>query len=88
MFDCDGTIADSMPLHYVAWKQALGKWNCEFDEKLFYAWGGMPTAEIIATLNKRHGLNMVVETVCERKKKSYYEIAAAIESHCRSRRAH
>ena len=24
LFDCDGTIADSMPLHYLAWKQALG----------------------------------------------------------------
>ncbi len=56
LFDCDGTIADSMPLHYLAWKQALGEWNCDFDEELFYSWGGMPVAEIIATLNTRHGL--------------------------------
>ena len=42
LFDCDGTIADSMPLHYVAWKRALEEWNCDFDEELFYAWGGMP----------------------------------------------
>ncbi len=46
LFDCDGTIADSMPLHYIAWKKALGEWNCEFDEELFYAWGGMPIAEM------------------------------------------
>ena len=45
LFDCDGTIADSMPLHYVAWKKALGEWNCEFAEELFYAWGGRPTAD-------------------------------------------
>ena len=25
LFDCDGTIADSMPLHYKAWKQALAE---------------------------------------------------------------
>ena len=37
-----------MPLHYLAWKKALGEWNCEFDEELFYAWGGMPVAEIIS----------------------------------------
>ena len=67
LFDCDGTIADSMPLHYVAWKKALGEWNCEFDEKLFYAWGGMPIAEIISTLNERHGLNMPVEIVSHRR---------------------
>src|ERR1700722_10671046 len=72
LFDCDGTIADSMPLHYVAWKQALGKWNCEFDEQLFYTWGGMPTAEIIATLNQRHGLDMVVDAVCTEKETLYY----------------
>ena len=44
LFDCDGTIADSMPLHYIAWKKALGEWGCEFDEDLFYSWGGMSVA--------------------------------------------
>ena len=48
LFDCDGTIVDSMPLHYIAWKKALGEWGCTFDEELFYAWGGKPAAEIIA----------------------------------------
>jgi hypothetical protein len=38
LFDCDGTIADSMPLHYVAWKSALAEWKCDFPEDLFYAW--------------------------------------------------
>src|ERR1700679_1268696 len=74
LFDCDGTIADSMPLHYRAWKQALGEWNCEFEEKLFYDWGGMPVAEIISTLNKRHGLRMPVETVARRKEELYFEL--------------
>jgi beta-phosphoglucomutase-like phosphatase (HAD superfamily) len=74
LFDCDGTIADSMPLHYIAWRKALGEWNCEFDEKLFYAWGGMPIAEIIATLNMRDGLNMPVETVSERKESIYFDL--------------
>lgn len=74
LFDCDGTIADSMPLHYIAWKQALGEWGCEFPEDLFYAWGGMPVTEIISTLNARHGLAMPVETVAHRKESLYYEL--------------
>jgi HAD superfamily hydrolase (TIGR01509 family) len=74
LFDCDGTIADSMPLHYIAWKKALGEWNCEFDEKLFYSWGGMPIAEIIATLNAQRGLKMPVEAVELRKESLYYEL--------------
>lgn len=73
LFDCDGTIADSMPLHYIAWKKALGEWNCPFDEELFYAWGGKPPVEIVAALNEMHGLNMPVETTAERKENYYYE---------------
>jgi beta-phosphoglucomutase family hydrolase len=80
LFDCDGTIADSMPLHYVAWKKALGKWNCEFDEQTFYAWGGMPNSEIIATLNKTQGLTMAVEAVAAEKESLYYEMLPQLKA--------
>ena len=56
LFDCDGTIADSMPLHYVAWKKTLAENNCDFPETLFYEWGGIPTDKIVAQLNEMHGL--------------------------------
>jgi HAD superfamily hydrolase (TIGR01509 family) len=80
LFDCDGTIADSMPLHYLAWSKALAEHGCEFSEELFYAWGGMPTAEIVATLNARQGLSMVVEEVCERKESLYYELLPELKA--------
>lgn len=80
LFDCDGTIVDSMPLHYVAWKKALGEWNCEFAEELFYAWGGRPTAEIIATLNQRHGLSMPVESVANRKEEFYFKMLPELKA--------
>src|SRR5580700_10781815 len=73
LFDCDGTVVDSMPLHYIAWTETLGDWGCKFDEELFYSWGGMPPVEIVATLNKMQGLNMPVEEVAERKENLYYE---------------
>jgi beta-phosphoglucomutase family hydrolase len=75
LFDMDGTIADSMPLHYIAWKQALAEYGCPlFPEPLFYSWGGMPVREIVATLNQRHGLNMPIEEVAHRKEGLYYEL--------------
>jgi HAD superfamily hydrolase (TIGR01509 family) len=80
LFDCDGTIADSMPLHYVAWNKALSKWGCEFSEELFYAWGGMPVAEIIATLNKQQGLTMPVEDVSKLKEALYYEVLPELKA--------
>lgn len=63
-----------MPLHYVAWKKALGEWNCEFAEELFYAWGGRPTPEIISTLNETHGLRMPADDVARRKEILYFEL--------------
>jgi HAD superfamily hydrolase (TIGR01509 family) len=74
LFDCDGTIVDSMPLHYIAWKQALGEWGCTLDEDLFYSWGGKPPVEIVAALNQMQGLNMPVEAVAERKESLYFSL--------------
>jgi beta-phosphoglucomutase family hydrolase len=74
LFDCDGTIADSMPLHYLAWKKALGEWGCDFDEDLFYSWGGLSVAKIISLLNEERGLNMPVAEVEHRKESLYYEL--------------
>lgn len=74
LFDCDGTIVDSMPLHYLAWQRALNEWGCEFPEDLFYAWGGRPTADIVVTLNEQQGLAMPVVTVVERRESYYQEL--------------
>jgi HAD superfamily hydrolase (TIGR01509 family) len=80
LFDCDGTIVDSMPLHYRAWKKALSEWNCPFEEELFYAWGGRPVTEIISTLNQNHGLNMPVDVVAKRKENLYYELVHELKA--------
>lgn len=72
LFDCDGTIADSMPLHYNAWKKALAEYGCTYDEDLFYAWGGKPVRKIIADLNEMHGLDMPVDALAERKESFYH----------------
>jgi HAD superfamily hydrolase (TIGR01509 family) len=69
-----------MPLHYVAWKTVLAEWGCEFDEELFYSWGGMPVAEIIAALNVRHGLTMPAEEIARRKEGMYYNILPELKA--------
>jgi beta-phosphoglucomutase-like phosphatase (HAD superfamily) len=73
LFDCDGTITDSMPAHYRAWTAALGEWGCEFPEDLFYAWGGRTVVEIIEDLNARQGLAMPVAAVASRRETLFQE---------------
>jgi HAD superfamily hydrolase (TIGR01509 family) len=80
LFDCDGTIVDSMPLHYIAWKTAFAEWNCPFPEDLFYSWGGKPTREIIATLNEMHGLAMPVEALAEHKEELYFKMLPQLKA--------
>jgi HAD superfamily hydrolase (TIGR01509 family) len=79
LFDCDGTIADTMPLHYKAWLKALSQWNCPFPEKLFYSWGGIPTSKIVEMLNNEFALNMSVEYVARQKEEAYFEFLPTIQ---------
>jgi HAD superfamily hydrolase (TIGR01509 family) len=56
IFDCDGTLADTMPAHYRAWLAMLGRFGIPFPEPRFYAMGGMPTAQIIRVLAGEAGV--------------------------------
>lgn len=58
IFDCDGTLADTMPAHYKAWTAMLGRFNIPFPEPRFYAMGGMPTASIIRALAGEAGVGV------------------------------
>lgn len=58
IFDCDGTLADTMPAHYKAWTAMLGKYGIPFPEPRFYAMGGMPTASIIRVLAADAGVTV------------------------------
>jgi beta-phosphoglucomutase-like phosphatase (HAD superfamily) len=80
LFDCDGTIADSMPVHYVAWQQALKEWGGVLPEDLFYAWGGRPVVDIIADLNERQGLTMPVAAVAARREVLFQELLPTVSA--------
>ena len=74
IFDCDGTIADNMPLHYRAWSMAMADFGGEYPEELFYAWGGRPTAVIVGLLNEKYGLALDVDETVQRKEKYYLSL--------------
>jgi HAD superfamily hydrolase (TIGR01509 family) len=56
IFDCDGTLADTMPAHYRAWTAMLGRHGIPFSEARFYELGGVPTAQIIRILSVETGV--------------------------------
>jgi beta-phosphoglucomutase family hydrolase len=79
VFDCDGTIADTMPLHYEAWAHALKEHGEDFPEAMFYEMGGIPTQKIIEILNERHGYRLPVREAAERKESLYLEMIPRVK---------
>lgn len=73
IFDCDGTLVDSMPAHFEAWCEALALYGAGgvFKEDVFLAMGGRPTRDIVAELNDEYNLHLDPETVAFAKREAF-----------------
>ena len=58
IFDCDGTLVDSMPMHMHAWQQAFQLSANDYDHDLLYSLKGMKETDVIITYNQHHGTNL------------------------------
>ncbi len=69
IFDCDGTVVDSMPLHFRAWVAALEAHQApfEFTEAYFYGSAGIAEADVTRNLNREHGSQLDPEGVVRTK---------------------
>lgn len=80
IFDCDGTLADTMPLHYRAWTRLVAELGGSFPEELFYESGGKPTADILRMLRDEFGLKVNdVEGAAKRKEAYFLEMLPEIK---------
>ncbi len=73
IFDCDGTLVDSMPAHFEAWCEALALYGAGgvFKEDVFFAMGGRPTRDIVVELNDEYGLHLDPEAVAFAKREAF-----------------
>ncbi len=58
IFDCDGTLVDSMPLHMEAWGQAVGRFGVPYDRGFIFSKKGMREAEIVVLYNQHFGTHL------------------------------
>ncbi len=75
IFDCDGTLVDSMPLHYIAWVESLRAHDApfEFTEELFYAYAGVREQDVVRMLNQQHGVEIDPDSVAETKMRLFHQ---------------
>jgi HAD superfamily hydrolase (TIGR01509 family) len=80
LFDCDGTLADSMPVHFRAWTRAVEEHGGTFPEDLFYAWAGIPLARTVEMLNERFHIALPVAQTVARKEALYLELLSEVRA--------
>ena len=78
IFDCDGTLTDSMPAHYLAWRETFGRHGIQFTEQRFYSMGGMPTDKIVAVLGTEYGIDLDPVRVSQEKEEAFLEQLAHV----------
>lgn len=78
LFDCDGTLADTMPAHYRAWRVTTDAHGLEFAEDRFYAYAGRPTRNIIAALAAEAGVEIDLDDAAHAKEASFLDQLAHV----------
>jgi beta-phosphoglucomutase family hydrolase len=74
IFDCDGTLADTMPAHYEAWMAILNRYQLEMSEDRFYALGGWPTKKVAELLICESGRDIDVERLAREKETFFHDL--------------
>lgn len=50
VFDCDGTLLDTMPIYFQSWSRACDELNLSLPIERFYSFAGVPVKDIFQTL--------------------------------------
>ncbi len=79
IFDCDGTLADTMPLHWHAWQMVTQRHGLHFPEDRFYSLGGVPSRDILKMLAGEQGRSLDHIAVAHEKEETYLPLMAQVE---------
>src|SRR5436190_2767867 len=79
IFDCDGTLADTMPLHWRAWQVITARHRIHLPEERFYSLGGVPSRDILKMLSLEQGVPIDHLAVAREKETEYLPLIAQVE---------
>jgi len=79
IFDCDGTLADTMPLHWRAWQVISAKYKLDFPIDRFYSLGGVPSPDILKMLAAEQGIMLDHVEAGHEKENEYLPFLSRVE---------
>ena len=74
IFDCDGTLADTLPLHYAAWEETFAERGLPCPMEFLIQHNGKPTHLIVALYNAAFDLTIDVERFTADKERRTYAL--------------
>jgi len=79
IFDMDGTLADTMPIHFKAWAAAGRKHGFVYPEEMFYANAGTPSADIVRIVNRTFGKSLDPEFISREKEAAFLSMIDVVK---------
>jgi HAD superfamily hydrolase (TIGR01509 family) len=81
IFDLDGTLSDSLPVHIASWHAVCQKLNCTFDEQILVEMTGAPTILFAERIKKEQNLTISAELIVELKQTEFRKNINQIKPH-------
>ncbi|MCI0563595.1 MAG: HAD family phosphatase [Nitrososphaera sp.] len=83
-FDMDGVVLDTMPLHALAWQQALASYGLRVSRRSIYEWEGEP-GEVTARrlLAQGNRASSLIEELLRDKERRFKQLARYVKPHPR-----
>ncbi len=73
LFDCDGTLADTMTLHYAAWHETLLLHGVDCPRSFIDTHAGVPTHGIVIEVNNLWGMSLDGDAITAEKEARFVE---------------
>jgi len=75
IFDLDGTLSDSLPVHLGTWKQIAKKYGFIFDPRILLEMTGRPTIEFAERVVEQYGLSEKPQNLVDMKQALFWDSA-------------
>ena len=73
IFDLDGTLSDSLPVHIATWHRLCNEMGCTFDESIVAEMTGMATISFAERIKREHHLEIAPQEIVRRKQSYFWE---------------
>jgi len=81
IFDLDGTLSDSLPVHIASWHSVCEKLNCTFDDRILVEMTGMPTISFAERIKREQNLEIDAEEIVILKQQEFWQNINRIKPH-------